>query len=141
MPIQPTKDAVPPTPETALKATPPFLSSLPPEMQAAAIRIEAGWRLVCRGVVVRPAKFHRVGGKMLESNVVEGRKARIERSYLDWCAEMGSRALGTKPVILAVVDGLPPYEIDRQMRRPMGWAAERLIEGLTLYCKLQQRAA
>jgi hypothetical protein len=141
MPSLPSRHEVGPTPETALKAPDDWFPKLRPELQGAALAIASGWRLICQGLRAKSSAPDRPAGKTNDSPEVEERKAVVERAYIAWCAEMGSRRLHVRPVLQIVAEGMQPHEVDRRWRQDSGWGAERLLEGLELYLRVAPQVA
>lgn len=122
-------DYAPPTLETVLKLKTPAFRGLPSEYEHAALAIEAGYRVVVRGLLSKSAALQRTPRGKHEMTDAEDELA---NAYRSWARVMERQRILITPVIDVLVDGSDPHDCDIRDRRPSGWTAERVIAGLKI---------
>jgi hypothetical protein len=123
-----------PTPETLLKATPDFLRTLPVDLQHAAIAIERAYTTLCSRTLAKAQSYEpKVDGSIRGDISDKGEEMLLH--YGRWRQEMTRRRLSVHGVVMMLVDGRQPYELDSRY----GYGETLLVEALELYNRLRHR--
>jgi hypothetical protein len=134
---------VPPTPETKLKLRPNFFQILEEDprtqhLAVAAAAIAGAFNLIWRRNLMRAGSMHaRVDGEREADDYPPKSRPGVLR-YHAWRDEMDRRRIDLEWMIAMIVDGMAPAEVEWRAHWPAGVAAERLIEALGIYCKLER---
>lgn len=126
------EDRADPTPETAAKLLPDSLAHLAPEYQRAAGEIERAYRLCVGKLMAKAADPESLGRGKHE---MTDEQAALVSRYRDWAAELERRRIPIHPLLNIIVDAVPAWTVDQGRGWQAGTAAERLMEGLMLWCR------
>jgi hypothetical protein len=125
------------TPETATKLMPDHIKSLREDLHQAAIAIDAAYCIVCAKARSKASNYEPRTSPSKEGDLApDSRKAKLLNAWWEWQKEMTARKLKIGPIMDMVVDGMPPWEVDRRRGWLPGLSANRLLEALELYCRV-----
>src|SRR5258707_1233327 len=121
------------THETAVKLIPDHIKSLRTELHQAAIAIDKAFCIGCAKGLSKASNCEPRTSPSKEADLKpETKKARLMDAYWKWQKEMTQRNLKISPIIDMVVDGTPPWEVDRRRGWLPGLSAGKLLEALEL---------
>lgn len=110
--------------------------ALSPTQQDAALHIAFAYETMGRGLGFVTSNWQRLPGSPGSHNIAESH-ARLISVYVDWAQACQKQKIHHSMIIDILVFGQTLAAIDRDRRIRKGTARQNLIDGLTLYCKLQ----
>lgn len=104
--------------------------------QDAALQIAFAYETMGRGMGFVISNWQRLPGSPGSHNIAESH-ARLISTYIGWAQACQKQKIHHSLIIDVLVFGQTLVAVDRDRRVRKGTARQNLIEGLSLYCKLQ----
>ena len=105
--------------------------------QDAALDIARAYETMGRGLGYVSSDWQRVpGGNHLAGNIADAHSRLINR-YIDWTKACHKEKISHSMIIDILVFGFSCRALDRDRRQRSGTSRQNLLDGLTLYCRLQ----
>lgn len=111
--------------------------AMTPPQQDAALEIAKAYETMGRGLGYISSDWQRIpGGHHLAGNIADAHSRLINR-YIDWTKACHKEKISHSMIIDVLAFGFSCRALDRDRRQRGGTSRQNLLDGLSLYCRLQ----
>ena len=111
--------------------------SMTPPQQDAALEIAKAYETMGRGLGYISSDWQRIPGSGRFAGNIADAHSRLINRYIDWTKACHKEKISHSMIIDILAFGFSCRALDRDRRQRSGTSRQNLLDGLTLYCRLQ----
>lgn len=111
--------------------------SMTPPQQDAAVEIAKAYETMGRGLGYIASDWQRIPGSRSHGGNIADAHSRLINRYIDWTKACHKEKISHSMIIDILAFGFSCRALDRDRRQRSGTSRQNLLDGLTLYCRLQ----
>lgn len=111
--------------------------AMTPPQQDAALEIAKAYETIGRGLGYIAADWQRIPGSSSHSGNIAAAHSRLINRYIDWTKACHKEKVSHSMIIDVLAFGFSCRALDRDRRQRSGTSRQNLLDGLSLYCRLQ----
>jgi len=111
--------------------------AMTPPQQDAAVEIAKAYETMGRGLGYIASDWQRLPGSRSHAGNIADAHSRLINRYIDWTKACHKEKISHSMIIDILAFGFSCRALDRDRRQRSGASRQNLLDGLTLYCRLQ----
>jgi len=111
--------------------------AMTPPQQDAAVEIAKAYETMGRGLGYIASDWQRIPGSRSHAGNIADAHSRLINRYIDWTKACHREKISHSMIIDILAFGFSCRALDRDRRQRRGTSRQNLLDGLTLYCRLQ----